>query len=245
MAQGSKKPPHEILGVAPDADYYKIMQAYNRQHARLGAAQDDMSVARRTRLKDAFIAMSEKSLNFRATRDPLLDDGFGGLDPLLGPVRHRPYAPPVAHRLSAREKFEERTGNYRATLRIRQLAADWNDYMRTLRTVPRQIKQIKAETGDRFIRLKALFPGNDEAKTLWAAESYLRRGQERQGLFSLSELRDVIYSLQRAAADNMLEKVHMQYLDMAEDDLKDRVNGVRQAFEVLRHKRRYIDHFLS
>ena len=246
-----KRQPHEILGVAPDADL--ITLAFNRLAPRCNPQfhpGDEVAAMRFRRLREAYDTMSAAQ-GFRATPDPLLDNGdFFDFGP---PPRQTAfnYQPAGRHSEYARaaELIEERrkkqTPGERARellnrrVRINRLCQDWADYSRAVNRRHQTVDALKAERGLSMTFLKSILRRTDEDKAVWNAESYLRHGiEESTGLhYSYRNLSTVINELRHRLRANELEYIASYAIDMAEDDLRDRRIMFQQALGIIQGKK--------
>ena len=242
-----KKPPHEILGIRPDADLCAIALAYNSLSQRWHPDRnpgDELAARRYARLTEAFEAMS-RAQGFKATPDPVLDMPVQPFvyDPQ---GRHREYAKAEAL-IKARFKPIHYTTDPAALMELRvrvgRLLQDWKEHMTFLHQRLETIEEIKAARGLRLTWLKAAFRRTDDDRTLWAAERYLRSGGHYQpdNVYTLPQLGALITELRYHMRGNTLAEIDPLFVEMAEGDLRRHRERGQQALEIMQGKRKYID----
>ncbi|MBU0799411.1 MAG: J domain-containing protein [Alphaproteobacteria bacterium] len=231
----SHKPPHEILGVTPDADILELSLAFSKLAKRWNPETnpgDELAAQRFKRINAAFEEMC-RAQGFKAMPDPLHDqqvinfavDGF-----------NFPVEPPRV------ETKEDKIRNFHLRARVGQLVQRWNLHMKFVNDRDRIVDEIKAEQGDRFTHLKAIFRRSAEDKTLWAAERYLRSGGEAGlGGTSLRTLAKMVSAFQSHMNFRSLHLINEMSLEMVEEELDLRISQTDQALEIMRHQRPYID----
>lgn len=238
-----RKQPHEILGVKPDADLDTLIEAFGRQMKRWEPEEhrgDELAVARVRRLKDSFAAMAGK----RGFTPEFDRTGVGGaavpsrdeIVAQMGPVQQRP------EKILTRA---EKIALFKMRGRVGQLILRWNEHVKFMNDRHKIIDEIRQEQGDRFTRLKVLFRRSDEDLTRWAAERYLRAGGENgHHVISTRELNFAVSRLENMIRFNDIGEINQAYLELVEEAVDLRVSQARQALEIMKRQRRYIDFYV-
>lgn len=227
-----------MLGVRPGADIIELAAAFQREIARFQDLGGDLAERRRQRLRAAYDELMGAQ-GLRSAPDPVLagwvledDEPFDFST--------------ITKDMSAAEKMAERVRINILNQRVDSLVAAWNEHVHFLVYRQRFIDEAKEERGLRFTWLKATLGRSDEARTIWAAECYLRRGAEEQtSAYDGRRLGVMVRSLAEHRERGTLPHVHEGYLEEAENAVRERINNCAQALEILRGQRRYIDFRVS
>lgn len=234
------KQPHEILGIAKDATADQITQAFNRLAPRCNPQfhpGNDLMAYRFKRLREAYdVMIKARTEEDRRNQAPPRQTAFN----------YRPESDHFEFAQAARiiesrrrkTKGEEAAETFNKRVRINRLVKEWNKYASGVYKRHETVSAIKTERGLSFTYLKSVFGRSDEARQLWAAEDYLRRGyEEATGLhYNFRSLGIVVNELRHYLRNNEVAIVREAAIELAEEDLRYRVIMFDQALQILKGK---------
>ena len=247
--EGSKRQPHEILGVKPDADLIEITVAFNRLAPRCNPQfhpGDEVAAMRFKRLREAFETMSAAQ-GFKPTPDPFFgDDNFHFAPPRQTAFNYRPadkhseyaHAAELIQQRRQKTRGEEAQELLNRRVRINRLTQDWTDYCRAIGRRHETVDSLKAERGLSFTFLKSVLRRSEKDRELWNAETYLRRGHEGEsGLYyNFRDFGTVMLELRHYLRANEVDRLNTALIDTLEEDLQHRRMLLNQAIAILKGK---------